>query len=364
MMPHDERRLAAILCADVAEYSRLMNQDEGATLRLLTSYRAITDRLIGQHRGRIANTAGDSILAEFPTATDALRCALAIQDRLAAMNEDVRDGRKLTFRIGIHVGEVTVRDGDLFGDGVNIAARLQALALPGAICLSETATQFAQSAEDIVFEDMGPQTFKNIDKPVRAYLIRPQGSSRNESIPLIYRHAEFHLARRYHKICNASLLTITQAEALTGIEYALLASLDDAPRLTLDGLALRTGLDETEAANILRCLCDKGLVARSADPVNTDVTTFKLTSRGLDIRVRLRPIIAAAADQIVAPLSDQERGTLRELLSRIVQAHELSNATDVAPHVCRTCTASHRISTASSSKSDRACKQVPLPRPT
>ena len=131
-MPHEERRLAAILCADVADYSRLMNQDEAATLRLLTSGREITDRLIGQHRGRIANTAGDSILAEFPTATDALRCALAIQNRLAAMNEDGGDGRKLTFRIGIHVGEVAVRDGDLFGDGVNIAARLQPWPGPGA----------------------------------------------------------------------------------------------------------------------------------------------------------------------------------------------------------------------------------------
>ena len=230
-----ERRLAAILCADVAGYSRLMNQDEAATLRLLTSYRTITDRLIGQHRGRIANTAGDSILAEFPTATDALRCALAVQDRLAAMNEDVGDGRKLTFRIGIHVGEVTVRDGDLFGDGVNIAARLQALALPGAICLSDTATQFAQPADTIVFEDMGPQTFKNIDRPVRAYLIRPEGNSRNESIPLIHRRAEFHLARRYHKICNASLLAITQTEGLAGIDYALLACPPSAPVRQIEG---------------------------------------------------------------------------------------------------------------------------------
>src|SRR4051794_35786481 len=99
MTPHGERRLAAILHADVVNYSRLMNQDEAATLRLLTSCREITDRLISQHRGRIANTAGDSILAEFPTATDALRCALAIQNRLANLNEDVGDGRKLTFRI-------------------------------------------------------------------------------------------------------------------------------------------------------------------------------------------------------------------------------------------------------------------------
>ena len=125
------RRLAAILSADVAGYTRLMNVDETATLRLLASHREVADRLIAQHSGRIANTAGDSILAEFPSAVDALQSALAVQERTAAINAEIPAERRIVFRIGLHVGEVMVRDGDIFGDSVNIAARMQSLAQPG-----------------------------------------------------------------------------------------------------------------------------------------------------------------------------------------------------------------------------------------
>jgi class 3 adenylate cyclase len=117
-----QRRLAAFLCADVAGYTRLMAADERATLRLLTAYREMTDREIVQHSGRIANTAGDSILAEFPSAADAVQCALAIQEHIAEMNDTVPEERRIMFRIGVNVGEAMVRNGDLFGDGVNVAA--------------------------------------------------------------------------------------------------------------------------------------------------------------------------------------------------------------------------------------------------
>src|SRR5262245_38411103 len=127
-LPIVQRRLAAIVSADVAGYTRLMNADEVGTLRLLASHREVTDRLIPQHGGRIANTAGDSILAEFPSAVDALRCALDIQEKVAGVNAEVPDERRVVFRIGIHVGEAMARNGDLFGDGVNIAARMQGLA--------------------------------------------------------------------------------------------------------------------------------------------------------------------------------------------------------------------------------------------
>ena len=134
-----ERRLAAIFAADVAGYSRLMEQDEVGTLRTLTAYREIMDRLIAEHGGRIANTAGDSVLAEFPSAVDAVQCAVAVQEALAQANQEIPEDRRLQFRIGIHVGDVMVSGGDLLGDGVNIAARLQALADPGGVCLSEAA---------------------------------------------------------------------------------------------------------------------------------------------------------------------------------------------------------------------------------
>src|SRR5262245_31014506 len=129
--PTVQRRLAAIFCADVAAYTHLMNEDEAGTLRLLSSHREMIDRLIAQCGGRIASTAGVSFLAEFPSAVDALQCALGIQERIAAVHEEVTVERRVSFRIGLHVGEVIVRNGDLFGDGVNVAARMQGLAKPG-----------------------------------------------------------------------------------------------------------------------------------------------------------------------------------------------------------------------------------------
>src|SRR5829696_4423550 len=139
-----ERKLAAIFAADVAGYSRLMGQDEVRTLRTLAAHREIMDRLIAEHRGRIANTAGDSVLADFPSVVDAVLCAVEVQKALAEANEGVPPDRLMSFRIGVHVGDVMVRGADLLGDGVNIAARLQGLASPGGVCLSSEAHQYAR----------------------------------------------------------------------------------------------------------------------------------------------------------------------------------------------------------------------------
>jgi adenylate cyclase len=133
-----ERRLTTILAADVAEYSRLMGADEAGTLAALTACRAIVDELIAGHHGRIANTAGDSVLAEFPSVTDALSCAIAVQQAIAKQNAEALPDRRMLFRIGVHLGDILLKDGDLFGDAVNIAARLEALAEPGGICVSAT----------------------------------------------------------------------------------------------------------------------------------------------------------------------------------------------------------------------------------
>ena len=136
-----ERKLAAIFAADVAGYSRLMGQDEAGTMRALTAHREVMDRLIAQHRGRIANTAGDSVLAEFPSVVDAVKCAVEVQEQLEESNEGVHADRQLRFRIGVHVGDVMVRGGDLLGDGVNIAARLQTLAEPGGVWQSMSSSR-------------------------------------------------------------------------------------------------------------------------------------------------------------------------------------------------------------------------------
>ena len=134
--PPLERKLAAIFAADVEGYSRLMGIDEEGTLRTLSEFRTITDDRISQHGGRICGTAGDSILAAFGSALAAVQCAVDIQNELARSNNDLEKDRRMQFRIGINVGDVMLKDGDIFGDGVNIAARLEGLADPGGICIS------------------------------------------------------------------------------------------------------------------------------------------------------------------------------------------------------------------------------------
>ncbi|WP_262298208.1 adenylate/guanylate cyclase domain-containing protein [Microvirga sesbaniae] len=166
-----ERRLAAIFAADVAGYSRLMSQDEIGTLRTLTSHREIMDGLITEYRGRIANTAGDSVLAEFPSAVDAVQCAVAVQEAIAQVAHDTPENRRLQFRIGVHVGDVMVRGGDLLGDGVNVAARLESLAEPGNVYISDAAHTYVRRSSTLGFDDLGPREIKNIDEPVRVYRV-------------------------------------------------------------------------------------------------------------------------------------------------------------------------------------------------
>ena len=163
------RRLVAVFAADVEGYSRLMGADEVGTLKGLTERRAILDRIIGEHRGRIANTAGDSVLAEFGSAVDAVQCAVDAQTALTEANSSQAPDRRICFRIGIHIGDVMVRAGDLFGDGVNIAARLQTLANPGTVCISGATYDQVRKVLPMTFVDLGAQQVKNIQEPIRAY---------------------------------------------------------------------------------------------------------------------------------------------------------------------------------------------------
>jgi TolB-like protein/class 3 adenylate cyclase len=165
-----ERRLVAIFAADVEGYSRLMGRDEVATLRDLTERRHILDGLIASHRGRIANTAGDSVLAEFSSAVDAVQCAVEAQAAWAEANGLVPPDRRVKFRIGVHVGDVMVRAGDLFGGGVNIAARLQSSAAADGICISSAAHEQVKKILPLTFVDLGMQYLKNIE-PIRTYAV-------------------------------------------------------------------------------------------------------------------------------------------------------------------------------------------------
>ena len=170
-MPADriQRKLTTILAADVEGYSRLMRADEEATLKTLGEYRDIIDALIARHEGRVFSTGGDSVLAEFGSAVEAVRCAISCQEEIANRNAELPDDRKLMFRIGINVGDVMVRDDDLFGDGVNVAARLEGLAQPGGICVASSVFEQVKHKLSVGFEDLGPQEVKNISEPVSAY---------------------------------------------------------------------------------------------------------------------------------------------------------------------------------------------------
>jgi adenylate cyclase len=166
-----KRKIAAIFAADIAGYSRLVAEDEEETLRRLASYRAVTDDFIAKSGGRIFNTAGDAVLAEFPSAVEAVRCAIDIQESLRTRNMAYPPSRQMSFRIGITIGDVVERDGDLLGDGVNIAARLEGLAEVGGICVSRAVHEQVANKLSVQFADIGAQEVKNIPTPVHAYMV-------------------------------------------------------------------------------------------------------------------------------------------------------------------------------------------------
>src|SRR5213078_3240997 len=170
---HVERRLAAILAADVAGSCRLIGIDEEGTLAQLKALRkTLFDPKITDYRGRIVKNTGDGALIEFASVFDAVRCAVEIQRGMAEQNTDVPQDKRIEFRIGIHVGDIIIEDGDIFGDGVNIAARLEGIAQPGGICISDDAYRQVRDKIDAAFEDGGEQELKNIARPVRVYWAR------------------------------------------------------------------------------------------------------------------------------------------------------------------------------------------------
>ncbi len=165
-----QRRLAAIVLADVVGYSRLVGADESGTLAALRAHRTeLIDPLIAQHRGRIVKTMGDGLLLEFPSVLDAVQCSIEIQEGLSKRNADVPDDKRIIFRIGVNLGDIIFEDGDIFGDGVNVAARLEGMAEPGGILVSQTVNDSIAGKLDAVFVDNGAKKFKNIAKPIRVW---------------------------------------------------------------------------------------------------------------------------------------------------------------------------------------------------
>lgn len=178
-VPPLERKLVAILAADVEGYSRLMHENEEQALATLTGHRAVIDSLIASCRGEISGTSGDSVLAEFASVVDALHCAVAIQQQLEKANGQLTPGRRMALRIGINVGDVMIKDGGIFGDGVNVAARLEAIAEPGGICVTRGVRDHLRDRMEYEFDDLGEHRVKNISRPVRVFRVKfdPSGST-------------------------------------------------------------------------------------------------------------------------------------------------------------------------------------------
>jgi adenylate cyclase len=169
------RRLAAIVAADVAGYSRLMGLDEVGTARTLREHRKVTDALVAKHGGRLVKTTGDGVLLEFPSVVDAVECAVAVQAAMAQRNEDIPQDRRMLFRIGINLGDILIEGDDILGDGVNVAARLEGIAEPGGFCISSSGYDQVRGKVAVEFTDLGEQRLKNIDRPVRVYAVKQKG---------------------------------------------------------------------------------------------------------------------------------------------------------------------------------------------
>ena len=170
-----KRKLAAILAADAVGYSKLMSTDEEGTLKVLSAHRAVIDGIIEFHEGRIIGTAGDSVLAEFGSPVEAVRCAVEIQDALKTRNDSLPEGQRLLFRIGVNLGDVMEKGADLLGDGVNVAARLESIAEPGGICVSSSVYDQIAGKLDLGFVNIGTQSLKNIQRPIQVYRVERGG---------------------------------------------------------------------------------------------------------------------------------------------------------------------------------------------
>jgi len=180
-----ERRLTAILAADVAGYSRLMGEDEEGTLARLNAHRReLIDPMVAEHHGRIVKTTGDGLLIEFPSVVEAVSCALAVQRAMVERNAATPEEKRITFRIGVNLGDIIVEDGDIYGDGVNIAARLEGIAEPGGICISDDAFRQVRAKVEAEFADIGEQSLKNIARPIRVYRIPIAENATAPTLPL------------------------------------------------------------------------------------------------------------------------------------------------------------------------------------
>jgi adenylate cyclase len=208
-----KRKLTAIISADVEGYSRLMGEDEEATIRTLTTYRNAIAKLVQQYRGRVVDSPGDNILSEFTSAVDAVNCAVEIQRELAERNAGLPDNRKMEFRIGVNVGDVVQEEERIYGDGVNIAARVESMAEAGGICISGRAYDQVENKLGLEYENLGEHQVKNIARPIRVYrVLSYPGAAAHRVV-----QAKITLGRRWRKIALSSAAVVIVLVVVLGV---------------------------------------------------------------------------------------------------------------------------------------------------
>jgi adenylate cyclase len=285
------RRLTAILAADVAGYSRLMGADEeGTHERLKAQLRELVDPKIGEHRGRVVKNTGDGFLAEFLSVVDAVRCAVEVQRGMAEANAATPPEQRIEFRVGINLGDVIAEEHDIFGDGVNIAARLEALAEPGGICVSRVVRDQIRDKLSYLFEDMGEQSVKNISRPVRVYALRPEAVAGRTS-------SSAPLARSVSQAAGAPRLSIVV------LPFANLSS-DPEQGYFADGITEDLTTDLSRIADMLVISRNTAVTYRNK-PVDT-----KQIGRELSVRYVLEGSVRRSGNQVRvnAQLIDAETG--------------------------------------------------------
>jgi adenylate cyclase len=294
-----ERKLATILSAHVAAYSRLMAEDEEETLRIFCGHKVVFEKLVALHRGRIFNTAGDAILTEFGSAVEAVRCATEIQAALRTRNEELPQDRRVEFRIGVNLGDVIVQGGDLLGDGVNLAARMQATAAPGGICIAGSVYDQIRNKLSLSFTPLGEITYRNIPHPVRTFAVAGgDGLGRLPAPPRPPRQTAD--ARRSRRAFVAVLLTIVIGATIWGHSsgrhhrtdpHAAVANIEH-PAPTPVAQSPATGLPATKTAPQTA----KSETNRAGNPTNRVAETSPSNATSPTALGPASPPVAAPAD--------------------------------------------------------------------
>jgi adenylate cyclase len=328
-----DRRLAAILAADVAGYSRLMEADEEGTLAALKAIRReLGDPKISEHRGRIVKTTGDGLLVEFASVVDAMRCAVEFQRGIAQRNIAVPEGKRIEFRIGINLGDIILDEGDIFGDGVNVAARLEALAQSGGICVSRVVRDQVRDKLDVVFEDLGEQQVKNIVRPVRAYRVKPESP-----LPNPPPHAGEGSARSA-RVGAEAVLALPDKPSVAVLPFTNMSG-DPAQEFLADGIAedIITALSHYPSLFVIArnsCFTYKG---RAVDVKQVGrelgvryVLEGSLRKSGSRIRVTAQLVEAETGKHVWAQRYDRELADIFALQDEITEAVTIAIAPAVA----------------------------------